>query len=133
MHSQSLVGLLGQLVLAMAVVVGLMAFLAKLLRRRGMAGFLGGGPRRVAPIELLGRHQFGRSTSVAIVRAGGKALVLGVTEHSITLLTEADPDALTIDDAQNPEATWTASTGGTRPGSTWKTLLDQIRERTVRR
>jgi flagellar biogenesis protein FliO len=98
-----------------------------------MLGILGGGPRRAAPIELLGRHQFGRSSSIAIVRAGGKALVVGVTEHSITLLTEADPSALPEEVVATPEATWTASVGGTRPGPTWKAFFERLRERTVRR
>lgn len=135
MHSQSLIGLLGQLILAMGIVIGLMAFLARLLRRRGMLGVLGGGAKRGPQIELLGRHQFGRSASIAVVRAAGKALVVGITEHSITLLTEADPSVLSIpdEDTRKPEATWTASLGGTRPGPTWKTFFQQVRERTVRR
>ena len=117
----------------MGVVIGLMAVLARLVRRRGMLGILGGGQRRAAQIELLGRHQFGRSSSIAVVRAGGKNLVVGVTEHSITLLTEADPSALEEEVTAGPEATWTASMGGTRPGPTWKAFFQQLRERTVRR
>lgn len=136
-----LAGLLVRFVFAMAVVLGLMVLAGKVVRSRGLLG-----PRRNgrATIEVVARQAFGKSASVAVVRAAGKALVLGVTDQSVTVLAEADPDALDIDltasaasgtpTASGSEAQWTAPSGGeARPGQPWKTLLEQLRERTVRR
>ena len=81
----------------------------------------------------LARQPFGKTASIAVIRAAGKALVLGVTDTSVTVLAEADPDALDVD-LTGSEAQWTAPPGGgTRPGQPWKTLLEQLRERTIRR
>ena len=62
-----------------------------LLKRFGVPGALTsgrGGPR------LLSRLMLGNRQSVAVVRYRDKDLLLGVTEHNITLLSEAgaDPD-----------------------------------------
>ena len=64
--------------------------------------------------------------------AGGKALVLGVTDQSVTVLAEADPSAIEIE--AGPEAHRTAPPGGNpRPGLTWKAWIEQLRERSTRR
>ena len=131
MH-ESLIGLFGRLILAMGVVFGLMMLAAKVAKNRGFAG-AGGRKGGRATIEVLARQQFGKSASIAVIRAAGKSLVLGVTDMSVTVLAEADPDALDID-LTGPEAQWTAPSGGdTRPSQPWKTLLEQLRERTIRR
>lgn len=131
MH-ESLIGLFGRLILAMGVVFGLMMLAAKVAKNRGFAG-AGGRKGGRATIEVLARQQFGKSASIAVIRAAGKSLVLGVTDMSVTVLAEADPDALDID-LTGPEAQWTAPSGGdTRPSQPWKTLLEQLRERTTRR
>jgi len=131
MH-ESLIGLFGRLILAMGVVFGLMVLAAKVAKNRGFAG-AGGRKGGRATIEVLARQQFGKSASIAVIRAAGKSLVLGVTDMSVTVLAEADPDALDID-LTGPEAQWTAPPGGdTRPSQPWKTLLEQLRERTTRR
>jgi len=133
MH-ESLIGLLGRLILAMGVVLGVMVLAAKVAKNRGFAGATGGGRKGArATIEILARQPYGKTASIAVVRAGGKALVLGVTDTSVTVLAEADPDALDIDLTRS-EAQWTAPPGGdARPGQPWKTLLEQLRERTIRR
>jgi len=129
MH-ESLIGLLGRLILAMGVVLGVMVLAAKVARNRNFAGARKGGR---ATIEVVARQSFGKTASVAVIRAAGKALVLGVTDTSVTVLAEADPAVLDID-LTGSEAQWTAPPGGgTRPGQPWKTLLEQLRERTVRR
>ena len=131
MH-ESLIGLLGRLILAMGVVFGVMVLAAKVVKNRGFAG-AGGRKGGRATIEVLARQPFGKTASIAVIRAAGKALVLGVTDTSVTVLAEADPDALDVD-LTGSEAQWTAPPGGgTRPGQPWKTLLEQLRERTVRR
>jgi flagellar protein FliO/FliZ len=130
--------LIGRLVLSLGVVVGLMVVLGRFMHKRGLTGLLGGsGAAKLARIEVIGRHQFGRNSSVAIVRAGGKALVLGVTEQSINLLSEFDETALLasmeFENPTGPEANRMASQGGARPGPTWRAFIENTRERTVRR
>lgn len=119
-------GLLLRLILSLGIVFGLMAGCAALLRRSGMGGG-GAGGRRGVPIEVLARHTLGRRASVAVVRTGGRGLVLGITDHTVTLLAEADPDDLV------PPA---PPTSDPRTGPTptpWKALLATVQDRTVRR
>ena len=112
----------------MAVVLGVMVLAAKVARNRNFGGVR---KSRSVQIEVLARQPFGKSASVAVVTAGGKTLVLGVTDQSVTVLAEADPSAIEIE--AGPEAQWTAPSGGSvRPGQTWKVWIDQLRERTLR-
>lgn len=130
MASASTFELLLRLALSLGVVIGLMVLLAAGLRRRGLQ--LGTG--RPAPgvrVEVLARRGLGRSASIAVVRAAGKSMVLGVTDAAITMLAEADLDEIDLDES-GPQWTGPAG-GGTSPGSTWKALLETLRERTTRR
>jgi flagellar protein FliO/FliZ len=121
----STLALLLRLVVSLAIVFGLMAGCAALLRRSGM-----GGPsakRRGLPVEVLARHTRGRRASVAVIRTGGRGLVLGITDHTVTLLAEGDPDdfAPPIPPESSPR------TGPT--SSPWKALLTTVQDRTARR
>lgn len=134
MEDVSLFALFARLAVSLAVVLGAMALGAKVLKKRGLGG-VGGRTRRVAPIEVVARHGLGRSASVAMVRAGGKVLVLGVTDTSVSVLAEADPDAIEAEELP-PGGHWTAipSTGPVaRTDWTWKAMIDAARDRTVRR
>jgi flagellar protein FliO/FliZ len=122
------IALLGRLVISMAVVLGVMVLAAKVARNRNFGGIR---RSRSVTIEVLARQPFGKTSSIAVVNVGGKTLVLGVTEQSVTVLTEADPSAIEIE--AGPEAQWTAPSGGTpRPGQSWRVWIDQLRERTLR-
>jgi flagellar biogenesis protein FliO len=131
MGDVSLISLFARLFISLAVVLGLMIMAGKLLRGRTAGGM--GRRTRIAPIEVLARQGLGRSSSVALVRAGGRVLVLGVTDSQVNVLAEGDELALVEED--RPEAQWTALPGnGTdRSSWTWKTMLDTAREKTVRR
>ena len=61
--------------------------LARLVRRP-----LGG--RGAGALAVLARQPLTRGASVAVVRVGERALVLGVTDQNVTLLAEADPAAI---------------------------------------
>jgi len=132
-HDVSLVALMGRLIVAMGIVVGLMIIAGRVVRNRGLGGAVGRGPAS-APvrIEVLARQGFGRNASVAVIRAAGKGLVLGVTETNVTVLAEADLTAL---DAQiSDEAIGTASSGArSSSGPSWKAMLELARDKTVRR
>jgi flagellar biogenesis protein FliO len=130
----SLVALLVRVVVSLGVVLLVMWGAATVLRRSGVAGTAATGRRGVrrrAPVEVIARHGLARGASVTVVRLGGRALVLGVTEHQVSLLTELDQAEL---DA--PEDESSAGTAGPGIGSgslPWKVALEQLRERTVRR
>src|SRR5687767_2059432 len=107
--------MLARLVVSLGIVLALMAGAAALLRRTGAGG--GVSRRRGLPIEVVARHAVGRRSSVALVRAGGRGLVLGITDHTITVLAETDPESLVPEvqaseqQAGTPAATttpWTA-------------------------
>lgn len=139
---------------SLAVVLGLMWGLAK-LARRPLTG------RGGAALAVLTRQQLSRGSSIAVVRVADRALVVGVTDGQVTLLTETDletverqlagpaaerRDAIALADAETgparPTTTGTpdevVAPGGRLAGSllsprTWTSTLDFLRERTVRR
>ena len=76
-----------RLVASLAVVVGLLLLLARVVGKRftGHAG---------APVQVLHRQQLSRSASVAVVTVGSRVLVLGTTDQQVSLLAELDPDEL---------------------------------------
>jgi hypothetical protein len=114
-----MIELLLRLVISMAVVMAVMAVAARLLRRHqgmvpgprnargaavmgsgpgpgtGLGGLLSGGKSRRArpspPIEVLYRRSLARGASITLVQAAGKTFLVGVTEQSVTLLTELTP------------------------------------------
>lgn len=138
------------------VVIGLMWLTARVLR--GKLGVRGAGA-----LEVVARQQVGRGASVAILRIADRAIVVGVTEHGVTLLGDPITDLATLA-ATEPEAPPSSGTDsqavfaarGTLTGSssapalpgappagrlggsvlspaTWRQALQVLRERTVRR
>jgi flagellar protein FliO/FliZ len=133
----SLVALLVRVVVSLGVVLAVMAGAAAVLRRSGVVGTAPAGRRgmrrRGVPVEVITRHGLSRTSSLAVVRLGGRALVLGVTEHQVTLLTEVDPAE--FDAPPDPDDAFVGPAGpGMGAGALpWKVALEQLRERTVRR
>jgi len=130
----SLFALLVRVVVSLGVVFGLMAGAAAVLRRSGLAGTAVSGRRglrRAVPVEIVARHGLSRAASVAVVRLGGRGLVLGVTDQQVTLLTEIDAAELDTPPDEQPAGPPAPGIGaGSLP---WKVALEQLRERTVRR
>jgi len=132
----SLVALLVRVVVSLGVVLAVMAGAAAVLRRSGVAGTAAGGKRgtrrRTVPVEVVARHGLSRGAFVTVVRLGERALVLGVTEHQVSLLTEVDPAELEVP----PDDTYPAGPAGPGIGAgalPWKVAIEQLRDRTVRR
>ena len=145
--------------IAMIVVMGLLFFASSMLRKRGLMT----PKNKVAgpSIELVARRGLGRNAQVAVIRTAGHQFVLGVTEHQVTLLAEEDLATITsldtieelesfesfepFEGAYDSTEVITTPSGGHRtsassgaqqfatPGQAWKTLLDGLRDRTVRR
>ena len=78
-----------RLAASLAVVVGLLLVLARVAGRR-FAGRAG------APIQVLHRQPLSRSSSVAMISVGSRVLLVGTTDHQVSLLTEVDPDDLDL-------------------------------------
>jgi len=149
------IGLLLRVGLSLAVVIGLMWLAARALR-----GTVTG--RGAGVVEVVARQTLGRGSAVAVVRVADKALVLGVTDGQVTMLGETDLAAIAeAREAPRPKtrparrrrmaitagtgvvaptsrAALTAGDGGRLAGSilsptTWRTTVDTMRERTVRK
>ncbi|HEX3003064.1 MAG TPA: flagellar biosynthetic protein FliO [Angustibacter sp.] len=74
---------LGRVVLSLVVVLVLLWVAARVLRknqRRSMQG---------VEVDVLARQPLAQRASVAVVQVGDRALVLGVTENRVELLSEA--------------------------------------------
>jgi flagellar protein FliO/FliZ len=123
MEDVSVLSLLGRLVFSLAVVLVLMALVARVMRNRTMPGVGRVGARRDV-LQIVARQPLSRAASVAVVRAADRAMVLGITDHGIELLAELDPATLEDDDAGSPTAV---------APPTWQGIVDAFRDRTVRR
>lgn len=165
MEDVSLLSLLVRLAVSMTVVVGLMLLAAKILRRSATGmGITGkGGKTTRTPINVAALQPLTKAAHVAVVRAGGRELVVGVTDHQVTLLhssieprqdladldTTLDLDAVKADalaDQEGAELT-SRTRAGTRtvPSaastpeqgqaglSAWTDALEMLRDKTVRR
>ncbi|OII34846.1 flagellar biosynthetic protein FliO [Curtobacterium sp. MMLR14_010] len=87
--------------LRVALSLGVVLALMWVLHRRTAKGQFGRAKargRRSAAIEVVGRTGIGGKASVVVVDVEGERLVLGVTEHGVSLLTsgEAPAPELTI-------------------------------------
>lgn len=87
-----------RLIASLAVVVGLMLLLARLAghRMRGGSGSL---------VRVLHRQPLTRGTGVSVITIAGRVLVLGTTEHQVSLLAELDPFEMGIDDDRSTPVT----------------------------
>lgn len=76
-----------RLVFSLAVVLGLLALLTKVGGRR----FRG---RKDAMVQVLHRQHLSRGTTVSVVAVGTRVLVLGTTEHQVSVLAELEPEEI---------------------------------------
>jgi flagellar protein FliO/FliZ len=79
-----------RLIASLAVVVGLMLLLARVVGKRFAA-------RPGAPVQVLHRQPLSRSASVTVLTVGQRVLVVGTTEHQVSLLAELDPEEVALD------------------------------------
>lgn len=73
--------------LALGCVLGVLWWLGRRVARSG------GGQRRTAALTVVARQGLGQKASIAVVDADGRRLLLGVSEHGVTLLTELEAPA----------------------------------------
>jgi flagellar protein FliO/FliZ len=79
-----------RLIVSLAIVVGLLLLLARFGARRfrGQSGAL---------VRVVHRQPLSRTSAVAVVTVGSRVLVLGTTEHQVSILTELEPEELEIE------------------------------------
>jgi flagellar biogenesis protein FliO len=108
----------------------------------GTGRSIGGGGKHGATnvsVQVLGRQSVGRNADVTVVALGDRTLVLGVTEHNVSVVTELDTEeiveTISIPAIATPALSPAvpARTQATASVPTWRDLLDNLRERTVRR
>jgi flagellar protein FliO/FliZ len=73
-----------RLIVSLAIVVGLLLLLARF------------GARRFRGQAVVHRQPLSRTSSVAVVTVGSRVLVLGTTEHQVSILTELEPEELDL-------------------------------------
>jgi len=122
-----------RLVVSLAVVLALMALLARYLRNRQLGGGGGlGAPRsRDLGIQVLTRQGVGRTASVTLVQVAGTVLLLGVTESSVSVLRELTDEELVPEPVEAPPGPPTTATNAALPPL--PALLELLRDRTARR
>jgi len=138
-NTVSVTSLLFQLVIGLGVVLGVIALVAKVLR--GRAGLAMGPGRRQGVLAVIGRQSLTKGTSVAVVRAGQRFYLLGITPQSVRSLGELDPAELETHDDGGPLVPNDGGNGivaafqttKQRPNATWTSTIEQLRELTVRR
>lgn len=118
-----------RLVASLGMVLAVILFAARALRKRG--GLRLGRSETTPKLDVLDRTQLTRTASVAVVRVGGRGLVVGITDNTVTLLAEA-PEL--VDRYEQDEAERTAPrTEHDAPGTTRMNFVEAMREATVRR
>ena len=136
-----------RLILSLAFIAAVLFFAARVAKKRGLGQ--GNGL-----IEVVARQRMGRTSTVNVVRIGDVVLVVGATEEQITLLAEVDSETVdaalrerrvpvsvgTTDDAPTGEiralparSTTPALAGSVFDRNGWGTVVNQLRERTVRK
>jgi len=153
-QSVSASSLLIQMVVGLAVIIVLIKVASRLVRGRGGRA-LGHGPRPHG-VSVVGRQSLGKGVQVAMVTAGRQTYLLGVTQRQVTLLGEVDTTepvvvsvgtglataglelAATAVPAALPPGLATVATGSGGSATAtnapaWKSAIEQMRVRTVRR
>ncbi|GAB3356471.1 FliO/MopB family protein [Modestobacter lapidis] len=138
-----------RLVLSLGLIAAVLVFASRLAKKRGLGQ--GNGL-----IEVVARQRMGRASSVSVLRVAGRVLVIGATDEQVTLLAEMEEDEVqtalaaapraaalrpdgTVDPGPATRPTLVArSSSGSLAGSVldrgaWTTLVQDLRDRTVRR
>lgn len=93
-----------ELMLRMVVSLLVLGGLFWLINRaaKGRLGNIGRSPN--APLEIHARKQLSKSSSVALIRAGERHLLIGVTDTGISLLAEGDDLVGSVEGAEETDA-----------------------------
>jgi flagellar biogenesis protein FliO len=137
-QSVSASSLLVQMVVGLVVIIVLIKLASKFVQGRGGRTV---GPRaRSQAVSVVGRQSLGKGVQVAMVAAGTQTFLLGVTQRQVTLLGEIDNATATAVDPEESTSSGLQLLRGATPAlsaagvvPSWKSALEQMRVRTVRR
>jgi flagellar protein FliO/FliZ len=133
-----------RLVLSLAFVGGILWFAARLAKKKGLGQSNG-------LVEIVSSQRVSRASTVNVIRIADRVLVVGATEQTVTLLAEMDAEMVeaTLADRELAAGTGSGADAGPRrvvaarstgllAGSvldrgSWGGIVQQLRERTVRR
>lgn len=140
----------GRTVLALGLVLGLLWLFSKFGRSRQVKSrgrWMQGGAD-TGRIEVMDRRSLGRHSSIAVVRAAGRIVVVGQTPQQISVLLDADRNPVAVggevasgetsatDGLSRPDEEMLlpglASTTGVDAPKAWDAFLERLREMTVR-
>lgn len=124
MEDVSVLSLLGRLVFSLGIVLVLMILVARVMRNRTMPG-VGRMSVRRDLLQVVARQPLTKTASIAVVHAVDRALVVGITDHGVSVLAELDVSVFEPEDPDGPIP------GSSSPS--WQGFLDVLRERSVRR
>ncbi|MDP1793339.1 MAG: flagellar biosynthetic protein FliO [Acidimicrobiales bacterium] len=137
-------GALGMLI-KVAFVFGLLFVTLRVVGKlyNGGGAKIMGGRHEGAVIQVIGRQSIGRNADVTVVTLGERTLVLGVTEHNVSMVAELDPEEMVTREVIDIPPAMVAAVASPLaiPARTqaqasvpsWRDLLESMRERTVRR
>ena len=114
-----LLPLLGMLTAVAAILVLAYLFTRYVAGRGGLSGF---APAAGGKLRFLDQLSLGKDQKLAVVQAGERFLLLGVTPSGISLLTELTPEEAAL---------WRQEDGHARPAppSFKEALMDQLKKR----
>jgi flagellar protein FliO/FliZ len=136
-----------RLVLTLGFIAVVLVYAARLAKKRGLGQGTG-------LIEVVARQRMGRASSVSVLRVAGRVLVVGSTDEQVTLLAEVEDEelqaALAAAPRTGPAGAEDGAGGPLRPAlaarsstgplagsvldrSTWTSVVQELRDRTVRR
>ena len=137
------------MLIKVGLVFGLLFVTLKVVGKMHSGGSKLSGRHEGAVIQVIGRQSIGRNADVTVVTLGDRTLVLGVTEHNVSMVAELDPEEMeTREVIDLPSVAPTAIAAATTATKTlaipartqapvsvpsWRDLLESMRERTVRR
>ena len=106
-----------RVVLSLAVVFGLLWYFQRRVSR--------GAQGQEHPVTVVAKQGLGVKASVVTIDTGGRRIVLGVTEQSITVIHEgAAPDPVTVPESASAPAdtstSWEAVSGSILDPKAWK-------------
>ncbi|MFZ0249924.1 MAG: flagellar biosynthetic protein FliO [Acidimicrobiales bacterium] len=140
----------GRMILALGLVLGLLWLFSKFGRgRQGKSGGRWLPKADAGKIEVMDRRSLGRHSSIAVVRAAGRIVVVGQTPQQISVLLDAQADQeVQAGDGTAGQATaigrpsgvdeelalpGLAAAHGADAPKAWDAFLERLREMTVRR
>jgi flagellar biogenesis protein FliO len=128
-----------RMVVVLGAIIGLLVVMGRVAKNR-QGGARLGTKKSGAAIEVLSRKSLGQHTTLLVVRAGERTLLVGQSAQQMTLLTELDESEWNVEtkdrcttSMQNHFAPRPALGVDANASTAWDAIVYRLREMTVRR